>query len=105
MPTYAEDVTSPYAGMTVSQLHERVEANGTEDEDDASRALMRLSEIATDKGCAALVPLTLRMLADMPGLVAANYAADIHSAAEAELLDEARGILFCAADILRTNEE
>ncbi len=96
---------NPYSGMTTAQIHKHVEANRTEDEGDASYALMRLAEIATDEGCAALVALSLRILAEMPGFVSGNYAVDIHAAAEIEEIDTTREILFCAADILRTNEE
>lgn len=96
---------SPYASMTTVQLHEYIEANWTLNEEDASDALMRLVQIAVEDGCSAPVCLILRMLADMPGLVSSAYATDIQSAADVEHSDAARAILYCAADILRTNGE
>lgn len=94
-----------YRDMNVAEIRESISVRGTENEDEATLALGRLADIAEENGCTPLLPLSLRMLAEMPGLVSFNYAERLESAASAEITDTARDILECAAAVLRTNEE
>lgn len=94
-----------FSKMTVEQVAEYVRANGTDDEEEARYALQRLAELAVGHRCHPLTRMTLTLLADMPGLVAAGYANELEGDATVEEDDTTRAILLCAVAVLRTNEE
>lgn len=96
---------NPFAMMTVEQIAGHVRANGTDNEEEARFALLRLAELAVGHRCHPLARMTLTLLADMPGLVAAAYANELEGDATVEEDDTTRAILLCAVAVLRTNEE